>query len=205
MNYLYRMTHINNVPHILEFGITHRSSPSANPRYAAIGDTNLIERRRDYIVTTVNGKVYKIGDFIPFYFYARMPMLYNIQHGYGVSQVKAEDIVYVTVDINVIVSSTRHDFFFSDGHAYNHIQTKFYGREDFCNIDSLLDLSAIRSNDWGNDSCIKNRKQAEFFVKGDIDVGALRHWICHSESAKASMVGMGIDPGIILVRPDAYY
>jgi hypothetical protein len=32
------MTHIENVPHILQFGITHKNSPNANLDYVAIGD-----------------------------------------------------------------------------------------------------------------------------------------------------------------------
>ena len=205
MKYLYRMIHISNVPHILEFGITHRNSTYANPNYKAIGDTNLIERRQDYCVTTVGGKTYRIGDFIPFYFYARMPMLYNIQHGYGVNKVNANEIVYAIVDINSITSRGNHDFFFSDGHAYNRIQTRFYGIEDFEKIDSILDLDAIKSNDWGTDSCIKHRKQAEFFVRDDIGAEAILYWICYSEDAKAELRTKDVDEQQILVKPIAYY
>ncbi|MGM9698037.1 MAG: DUF4433 domain-containing protein [Prevotella sp.] len=205
MNYLYRMTHIDNIPHILKHGITHRTSALANPDYVAIGDTGLIERRLDYCVKTVRGNVYRIGDFIPFYFYARMPMLYNIQHGYGVDMVNADDIVYMIVDMSLVAGSGRHRFFFSDGHAYNHLLTRFYDMEDFDKIDELLDEVAIKSNDWGSDSYIKNRKQAEFFVKGDVEAGFIRCWICHSEPVKERLAGMGIDGESVLVRPNAYF
>ncbi len=36
--YIYRMTHIDNIPHILKYGITHKNSKNANPHYKAIGD-----------------------------------------------------------------------------------------------------------------------------------------------------------------------
>lgn len=95
MNYIYRMTHIDNIPHILKHGITHRESADADPSYIPIGDTSIIDKHRNLIRETVAGEKISLGDFIPFYFYARMPMLYNIQHGYKVERVDAENIVYL--------------------------------------------------------------------------------------------------------------
>ncbi len=34
---VYRMTHIENIPHILQFGITHKSSPNANKNCNYLG------------------------------------------------------------------------------------------------------------------------------------------------------------------------
>ena len=73
--YLYRMTHIDNVPHILLNGITHK----ANPNFTPIGDSSLIENRSIFVLN--NDK--NLGDCIPFYFYVRMPMLYVIQKSYN--------------------------------------------------------------------------------------------------------------------------
>lgn len=35
---LYRMTHIDNIPHIIVNGITHATSSACNKSYVAIGD-----------------------------------------------------------------------------------------------------------------------------------------------------------------------
>lgn len=78
MNYIYRMTHIDNIPHILRHGITHRDSVNADPSYIPIGDTSIIDKRMKLIRETVAGEKISLGDFIPFYFFARMPMPYNI-------------------------------------------------------------------------------------------------------------------------------
>ena len=43
--HLYRMTHIENIPHILQNGITHKDSPNANLNYKNIGDLSLIATR----------------------------------------------------------------------------------------------------------------------------------------------------------------
>lgn len=78
--YLYRMTHIGNIPHILSHGIVHSTSPKANPDYIAIGDKSLIDCRKSKTVEVAGEKIV-LGDYIPFYFGVRMPMLYVIQHG----------------------------------------------------------------------------------------------------------------------------
>ena len=41
--YIYRMTHLENIPHILLNGITHKSSSNTNPKYISIGDVSLID------------------------------------------------------------------------------------------------------------------------------------------------------------------
>ena len=68
--HLYRMTHIKNIPHILEHGITHRHSPNANPDYLPIGDQSLIKTRDNKFVHITNGDwdltdvpTIKLGDY----------------------------------------------------------------------------------------------------------------------------------------------
>lgn len=35
---IFRMVHIDNISHILQYGLTHWSSPNCNPNYIPIGD-----------------------------------------------------------------------------------------------------------------------------------------------------------------------
>lgn len=60
--YLFRMTHIGNIPHILNHGITHTSSANANPAFIPIGDGSLIATRNDFLLK--NGR--RLGEYIPF-------------------------------------------------------------------------------------------------------------------------------------------
>ena len=46
--YIFRMTHIENIPHILQYGITHRDSPNKNFNYQVIGDSSLIHTRNNF-------------------------------------------------------------------------------------------------------------------------------------------------------------
>ena len=52
---------------------------------------------------------------------------------------------------------------------------------------------------------MKNKKQAEFFVKGDIELDTIVFYICHSDNAKNRLVDMGINPSMIRVSSRAYY
>ena len=47
---VYRMTHIDNLPHILKHGVTHKNSHKANPNFIAIGDKSLIDTRAKKMV-----------------------------------------------------------------------------------------------------------------------------------------------------------
>ena len=46
--YLYRMTHIENISHILQFGITHKTSNNSNKNFKSIGDNSLINTRNNF-------------------------------------------------------------------------------------------------------------------------------------------------------------
>ena len=50
------MTHIENIPHILQNGITHTTSEYANPDFVPIGDSSLITTRNNFILN--NGYLY---------------------------------------------------------------------------------------------------------------------------------------------------
>jgi len=81
--HIYRITHIENIPHILKYGITHGDSHNRNEKYRNIGDIRLIDTRSKKVVTIDNGeleikssnKSITLGNYTPFYFGVRMPML----------------------------------------------------------------------------------------------------------------------------------
>ena len=96
LKYAFRITHIDNIPHIIQYGLVRADSPNRNPDYVSIGDTQVIHLRGE---RTVKG--YRLNDFVPFYLGPRSPMLYVIQHGYnGVKRVEPEKIVYCVVRLD---------------------------------------------------------------------------------------------------------
>lgn len=205
--YLYRMTHIENVPHILQYGIVHRSSPNRNPNYVSIGDKSLIVYRTDKSVSVGNASIV-LGDYIPFYFGLRMPMLYVIQHGGNFVERarKADEIVYVAVSLKRIVEQ-GFLFYFSDGHATDSLTT-FYDNNSVDVLPSIIDWKAVTSKKWsgnGIETDIKRRKQAELLVKEDLPPEFIVGYVCYDDKAKSKLVSFGIDGQKIKVIPNAYY
>ncbi|WP_340234307.1 type II toxin-antitoxin system toxin DNA ADP-ribosyl transferase DarT [Emticicia soli] len=196
------MTHIYNIEHILTHGITHRNSPNANNKYKSIGDNTLISTRNIHPLD--NGK--SIGDYIPFYFGVRTPMLYVIIKGFnGVSPTPSESIVYCVTSIQQILDSDI-DFIFTDGHAVDSFSSK-YSKEQIIDIDNILDYSAINATHWKdeNDLDKKRRKEAEFLLECDLPSKYILGYICYNEKAKVSLISLGISENKIVIKPDFYF
>jgi hypothetical protein len=199
---LFRMTHIENIPHILEYGITHISSANRNYNYKPIGDGGLIGTRNDFLMP--NGKC--LGDYTPFYFGVRMPMLYVIQKGFnGVKIIKPESIVYCISSIKKIINHNL-EYVFTDGHAIDKI-TDFYYPKDVNEIETLIDRKAIDSKYWkdDNDLDLKRRKEAEFLVEGDIPISAVKGFVVYNNISKDILQKNGIQDKNIYVLPQCYF
>jgi len=202
---LYRMTHICNIPHILKYGITHKHSANADAGYTSIGDSSLINFR-DSKEVYVNGNTVVLGDYIPFYFGIRMPMLYVIQHGYNYvsASIKAEDIVYIVVSLKSIREDKNLEYVFSDGHATDSLTT-FYDKTDIESISDIIDWESVTKHFWYDDLDIKRKKQAEFLIKGDVNANCIIGYVCYNIQARKRLVEFGIPEDVIKVVPTAYY
>ena len=200
--YIFRMTHIQNIPHILQHGITHRTSANANVNYVPIGDGEIITKRNTFI-EPINNQY--LGDYIPFYFGVRMPMLYMIKNGfYGVTQLAAQDIVYCVSDVSTIANSNL-DFIFTDGHAVDNLTT-FYNSSNTNNITTIIEEDAIFTRYWTgtNDADLKRKKQAELLVLGDIPIAAILGYVVYNKVAETQLIQLGIPQEVIRIIP-AYY
>lgn len=208
---LYRITHINNIEHILKFGITHKKSKNANKNYVNIGDSSLIYMREEKEVFITNGGdkiiyIIKPGDFIPFYFGVKMPMLYVIQNGGNFTEkVKPSNIVYLVCSLKKIIDLGL-DYYFSDGHIIDKFTT-IYDKNYIDNINKILDWNAINSQYWGGEENLelKRKKQAEFLVKGDLPVDVIIKFICYDEEAEKALINFGIEKNKIEINKDAYF
>ena len=199
--YLFRMTHIENIPHILQYGITHSSSKNANPNFVPIGDNTIINTRNNFLLN--NGK--RLGEYIPFYFSKRNPMLLVIQKGYNsVVLTPAESIVHCVGSIQKIIEQNL-DFIFTDGHANNGLSSQFTIL-DLNNINEIIDWNAVKAKYWNgeNDLDRKRKKEAEFLVLGDIDIKAILGYVVFNESAK-KMIDFGLEENQIHIKPNYYF
>ena len=210
---LYRITHIENIPHILQFGITHRDSINKNPTFKNIGDLSLIDTRSKKQVSIDNGELNNnltsitLGDFIPFYFGAKMPMLYVAQHGgnFVEKATSPSEIIYLGCALYKIVYSELN-FYFSDGHATDML-TSFYDKSKINDLVNIVDWEAIKTSYWGGveNLNVKRKKQAEFLVSGDLPPDFLTAFGCYNENAKEKLISFGVNKDKIKIIKNSYY
>ena len=200
--YLFRMTHIENIPHIMANGITHKNSLNSNPNFKPIGDASLISHRNRFILD--NGK--ELGEYIPFYFGTRMPMLYVVQNGFnGVKPQKPDNIVYCVTSVVNIVALTN-SFIFTDGHATDKL-SKQYTYKNIGSVVELIDWDAVNTYNWNNpqDLDLKRRMQAEFLVENDIPFSAILGYITYNDLAKDKLIKMGLNKDKIKASKGHYF
>lgn len=197
IKHLFRMTHIENIPHIIQYGITHANSQNSNPYYKAIGDSTLITSRINKTVLDIS-----LGNCIPFYFGPRSPMLYVIQHGYnGVRQVAPEDIIYCVINIREI---TQMNFIFSDGHAFNSL-TEFYPKERIGDLNNIVSFDDVFALNWSTeDTDLKRRKEAECLFAQDIPYEIISGFVVYNDASKERIISMGVTK-TILINPKYYF
>lgn len=201
LKYAFRITHINNIPHIVRNGIVKATSPLRDVNYVSIGDREVIRMREEMSV-----KGYKIGDYIPFYLGPRSPMLYVIQHGYnGVQRVEPENIVYCIIRLDDLINNSI-DCVFTDGHALSNLTT-FYSNEKLSDINNIVKYDDVYSMQWNMESDIdlKRRKEAELLIKDDLPAQFVRGYVVYNDMAKQRLENMGIVEDKIAIVPQFYY
>lgn len=211
---IYRMTHIDNIPHILEYGITHKSSPNANPNFITIGDISLIDTRNTKSVSVDNGDFLNfeaptiiLGEHIPFYFGVKMPMLYVMQHGgnFVKKATPAREIIYIACSIVPIINS-NFIYYFSDGHGTDSLTT-FYDSSEINRLPDLIHWPSVFEPYWGGQENLnlKRKKQAEFLVRNDLPVAYIFGFGCYNQEAKNKLIEIGVEENKIRIIPNSYY
>ena len=196
------MVHIDNMRHIWECGITKIDSPNANVNYKSIGDVSIINTRNSFMIPNGNS----LGNYIPFYFWFRMPMLYVLHKGNkDVNKVYAENIVYCVTSVAEIINHEL-DYVFTDGHGIDSF-TSFYTTKDVTRIEELLDFDAIKVGYWidENDLDKKRRKESEFLISQDIPKTAISYFLVFNQIAKNKLLEIGIPESVIYIKPECYF
>jgi hypothetical protein len=177
---IFRITHRDNVPWILDNGMHARNGENFDPACRNIGNIDLIDRRSKRRVGVPPGGT--LSDYVPFYFTPYSIMMYNIKTGYGVQQVPNEDIV-------IFVSSLPHvaaqgiQFVFTNQHAYPPMAEYF---TDLAQLDRI-DWPLLRSRDFEHDPDDpgkKERYQAEALIWKHVPLQALRGVCCYTPAVE---------------------
>jgi hypothetical protein len=181
---IFRITHIANVPWLLEHGLHARNSPEFDPDFRNIGNPDLISKRHLRAVPIPPGGT--LSDYVPFYFTPYSIMLYNIHTGYGgVPPVPNDDIVILVSSLHK-VAEMGLKFVFTDQHAYP-VTARYFNRlKDLGQIDWQL-LQARDFKHDPEDPGKKERYQAEALIHRHLPVTALLGIGCHSKAAEARL------------------
>lgn len=202
LKYAFRITHIDNIPYILEKGLLRANSSDRSDDFVNIGDPQVIKLRSDMIIRNI-----RLGDYIPFYLGPRSPMLYVIQHGYnGVRRQEPQDIVYCVLRLDDVIKGDL-ECAFTDGHAMSAL-TNYYGKEQLVNIDKIVNYDDVYASQWNNndsDIDLKRRKEAELLIKEDISPEYIRGYIVYNDKAKEMLKSFGIAENMIVVAPNYYF
>lgn len=178
---IFRITHRDNLPWILDYGLRCASSSIRDPGFVTIGSNEVIGKRAHRHAPDPPGGT--LEDYIPFYFTPLSPMLYNIKTGlHGVVQRPMEEIVILVSSLHLLIEHGLR-FFFTDRHAI-YLATNFFS--DLENLDEVP-WKQLQDRDFKKDPEDPDRferYQAEALVHQHLPVAALKGVVCYTESVK---------------------
>lgn len=161
---IYHITHIDNLPSILEQGclLANSQLQKSDIQYRDVAYGHIQDRRsRKPVPCCVGGTLH---NYVPFYFAPRSPMLYAIHTGSTAQyQGGQQTILHLATSVETIASQNLN-FAFTDGHATKAF-TRFY--DTLTDLPEAIDWKVVRSWSWkdtNEDMDRKRRKQAEFLV-----------------------------------------
>ena len=156
---IYHITHVDNLASIIAAGALWSDAQRIQKGFASanIGYSHIKARRLRRPITVSAGGM--LGDYVPFNFCPRSIMLYVVSQGHADYAAGQQPIIHLVSSIDTIVASGR-PWAFTDIHADLGYASQF---------DSLVDLGevdwAVMSiRQWGGDSELKEKRQAEFLV-----------------------------------------
>ena len=202
---IFRITHRDNVPWILDNGLHCRNSESFDPDFVNIGSLELIDKRQNRVIEVPPGGT--LSDYVPFYFTPFSPMLFNINTGFGgITNRPNREIVILVASLHALAADGRA-FVFSDRHAY--LQTARFSA-DLADLDRI-DWPKLQARDFKKDVNDLERfelYQAEALVHRHMPVNSLKGIVCHYKAVKDDLDKSldKADPQLkVVVKPSWYF
>jgi len=167
---IFRITHIANVPWILDHGLHCRNSTVHDADFREIGNRDLIAKRLSHSVPDGPGST--LSDYVPFYFTPWSPMQMNITTGYmGTPLTPASEVVFLVSSIHRL-DQRKLPYVLTDRHAYLQAARFSTDATGLANVDwTLLQSRDFKRSD--SDPGKVERYQAEALVHRHVPVDAL--------------------------------
>lgn len=210
-HWLYHFTHVDNLPSIyraesLRCDVTARRGLLG----VEVGATDIKERRRQRVVPIAPGG--HVGDYVPFYFAPRSPMLFRIACDrrdsiQGRYQGGDRPLIYLVTKVGDVVDAEL-EWVATDGNAVT-ATTEF--TSDLRALETLVDWPLMGAELWRNteeDPDRQRRRLAEFLVHRRVPLSVIRgiatHDDRHATQVRAIMTGHPLADRIV-VKPGWYY
>ena len=197
---IYHITDIANLRGIVDGGGLRSDLAMDGSNPEVIGYDHIKKRRATEIRVGCCGNRF-VGEFVPFYFCPRSPMLYSINRGNTGRPVGSQrTIVHLVSTVGAALLGAT-DWAISDGNAgaYHSLFYKELGQL------SRLDWKAIRAIQWQGQT---HQKMAEFLVDDFFPWLAIDRIGCHNGEAARQVLeiiqGSGHHPDVT-VEPAWYY
>lgn len=190
--YIFRITHVDNIPWMLRHGLFCRSSEHVDPDFRTIGLPDLIEKRAQRVVPIPPGGT--LSDYVPFYFTSRSPMLYNIKTGRNVPAVPMKEIAVVVASLPRLATQGIR-FVFTDRHA------KLDAARFSSNLGDLdwIDWHILQRSDFSydaNDPGKMERYQAEALIHDHLPMDAVEGIVCSNGDTTALVQAEAATAGV---------
>ena len=178
--FIYHITDIDNLPSILKLGGLYSDAAIQNKNLpsAAIAYDHIKQRRLNEIRISCCDNAF-VGEFVPFYFCPRSPMLFVVNKGTtGRAMGCQESILHLVSTVKYGLNLNK-PWAISDGNAGARF-TSFGNLEMLDNLDWL----AISTNDWAGNT---HKKSAEFLVKDFFPWSSFISIGCYNRSIAANV------------------
>lgn len=174
---IWRIVHRDNIPWILENGLHCQNSQVLAPDYVTIGNSDLIDKRRQHEIPIAPGGT--LADYVPFYFTPFSMMLFNIYTGRNVARRDNDEIVFLVSSLHR-VQELGLRFVFTDAHAFLSY-TSYYNELE--RLDRI-DWDILQRRDFKRDPenpRKTERYQAEALIYRHLPVAGLLGLVCHTQ------------------------
>jgi hypothetical protein len=168
---VFHFTNIQNIPGICEA----RALLCDGRRPGAIRnvDVNAVEARRRRQVPIAPGGV--LGDYVPFYFAPRSPMLYRVITGWNVTlgRTRQSEIAFFILDLDDHPNGNvcGQPSIVSNGHPLSGYAQFSTATSE--NVEACVDWEVMRNDQWNNtddDPTRMHRRQAELLVHDHVPI-----------------------------------
>lgn len=202
---IFRVTHVDNVPWMLDHGLHCQSSSVRDPAFVPIGMADLISKRATRRVPCPPGGM--LADYVPFYFTPWSMTLLNVKTGYnGVTRRGNSELVILGASLPA-VAARGATFVFTDGHAYT-AEARF--SSDLADL-GRIDWPLLQSRDFRRDPDDPGKQvryQAEALLHRHVPMDAIGAIACNDVTVKNHLAGMVAGRGLetpVMVQPDWYF